>query len=112
MRFWNKKEKTIPIIPALYGILALASVVLLLVIAQTENVETFAARNEQGRRTVEQVAFLETEDVSAPAGLLQTYSWILPDEIEENLCLAFYTVHQSAEVYFDGGLMYSLTPRA
>ena len=109
MRYWNKSEK---IIPMLYGMLAFVSVMLLLVISQTENIETFAARNEQGQQTVENVAFLETEDISAPAGLLQTYRWTLPDQIEESCCLAFYTVHQYAEVYFDGELMYSLMPRA
>ena len=108
MRFWNKREN---IIPVLYGILAFVSVILLLFVSQTENIETFAARNEQGQQTIENVAFRETEDASAPVGLRQTYRWPLPDSIEENCCLAFYTVHQYAEVYFDGELMYSLMPR-
>ena len=109
MRFWNKREN---IIPVLYGILAFVSVILLLFVSQTENIETFAARNEQGQQTIENVDFRETEDASAPVGLRQTYRWPLPDSIEENCCLAFYTVHQYAEVYFDGELMYSLMPQA
>ena len=108
MRYWNKREN---IISVLYGIVALASVILLLFVSQTENAETFTVRNEQGQQTVENVAFQETEDASAPVGLLQTYCWVLPEQIEENCCLAFYTVHQYVEVYFDGELMYSLMPR-
>lgn len=104
-------KKQIKAIPTLYGILACIAVVLLLVIACTENVRVYEARSEQEQYTVEDVAFRETEDGSAPAGVRQTYIWTLPEQIEENSCLAFYTVHQYAEVYFDEGLMYSLTPQ-
>ena len=105
---WNKRKN---IISVLYGMLVLASAILLLFVSRTENVKTFAARNERGQQTVENVVFQEAEDASAPVGLLQTYSWTLPDQIEENYCLAFYAVHQYVEVYFDGELMYSLMPR-
>lgn len=107
MKRWNEEKY----IPVLYGVLACMAVALLLTVACTENVQVFTARDEQEQAVVEQVSFLETEDASTPAGVRQTYSWTLPEHVEEDYCLAFYTVHQYAEVYIDGQLMYSLTPR-
>ena len=107
MKRWNEEKYIL----VLYGVLACMAVALLLAVARTENVQVFAARDEQEQAVVEQVSFLETEDASAPAGVRQTYSWTLPEHVEEDYCLAFYTVHQYAEVYIDGQLMYSLTPR-
>ena len=104
-------NKQIKIILVLYGILVCMAIVLLLVIACTENVQVYEARSGQEQYTVEDVVFRETEDGSAPAGVRQTYKWTLPEQIEEDSCLAFYTVHQYIEVYFDEELMYSLAPQ-
>ena len=104
-------HKRLRLIPLLYGVLACVAVALLLVVACTENVRVYSARCEREQYTVEDVAFREAEDDSAPAGVRQTYSWTLPERIEENRCLAFYLVHQYGEVYFDRELMYSLMPQ-
>lgn len=95
----------------LYGILVCMVAILLLTIACTENARVFAARSELEQRTVDDVAFQELEDDSAPVGIRQSYVWTLPERIEECCSLAFYTVHQYVEVYFDGELLYSLTSR-
>lgn len=104
-------HKRLRLIPLLYGVLTCMAVVLLLVVACTENVLVYAARHEREQYAVEDVAFGEAEDDSAPAGVRQTYSWTLPEQVDEGGCLAFYLVHQYAEVCFDRELMYSLMPQ-
>ena len=109
MKRCNEKIK---IIPMLYGALVCMAFILLLVIACTQNVQVFAARSEPEPYQVENAAFRESADASAPAGIRQTYDWTLAEQIEETSCLVFYTVHQYVDVYFDNELVYSLIPYA
>ena len=105
-RKWDVGTK---LIPGLYAVLACMVAILLLIVARTENVLVFETRGEPERCAVNNAAFQEIEDDSAPAGVRQRYSWTLPKQIEEGCCLAFYTVHQRTAVYVDGELLYSLT---
>ncbi len=48
-------------------------------------------------------------DIEAPIGLRHTYSWQLPDKLPNDASLAFYLVHQYADVYLNGECVYSLS---
>lgn len=109
MKRWNEKANMIPI---LYGALVCTAIILLLVIACTENVQVFAVRGEPEPYLVENVTFRETADASSPVGVRQTYAWTLPEQVEASGCLTFYTVHQYADVYFDNELIYRLSSQA
>ena len=69
----------------------------------------WSSRSAEGFETVQDPVVREVEDESSPIGVAREYAFCIPSA-ERDACLAFYTVHQYAEVYVDGQLIYSLKP--
>lgn len=93
---------------SLFGIAAALFVALFIHMAWFESPVTERARDIPDCHPVENIFLQVTEDESAPAGVRRTYSWVMEDAAPANSTLAFYLVHQYAEVYFGEKLMYSL----
>ncbi len=96
---------------ALYAILVCVNIVFLIVISIFQNTKVYQVRSSEGYETIQGYQSREVIDKDTPLGIRKEYRWkqkkILPGEN----CLAFYVVHQYAEVYFNGELMYSLKPQ-
>lgn len=69
----------------------------------------WSSRSAEGFETVQDPVVREVEDESSPIGVAREYAFCIPSA-ERDACLAFYTVHQYAEVYVGGQLIYSLKP--
>ena len=68
----------------------------------------YRARQNPGYHRVVNYAYQDVEDEDAPIGHYREYRWELEEIPTDGVSLTFYTVHQEAEVYFDGELMYCL----
>ena len=76
----------------------------------TPNVQVWQSRQDVGVTRVMDGSFRETECDGTPLGVLQEYRFTLDDTVGRDVHLAFYIVHQYADVYLDGQLVYSLKP--
>ena len=52
----------------------------------------------------------EIEKADTPLGVTEVYTFTISDTLTMDTHLAFYTVHQYADVYLDGQPIYSLGP--
>lgn len=95
-------------ISILYALLLGAIVCLLLFLGRTERTEIYQIRENPGYRRVENYAYRDVMDSEAPVGVCREYRWNLEEIAENGVSLAFYLVHQEAEVSFDEELMYRL----
>ena len=94
-----------------YGVLVLLIVLLLVYLSFFENVSVSHTREISGYQTIETYDCKSVEDAAAPAGIRKEFSWTLEDLPEGGNCLAFYLVHQWAEVSIDGEIVYQLKPQ-
>ncbi|MGN0431577.1 MAG: sensor histidine kinase [Lachnospiraceae bacterium] len=85
-------------------------VALLAMLHMTENIEVLQSRNDSGFVTVKDYTCRELEDTLAPIGIKKEYVFTISEELDNDTCLAFYTVHQYSDVYLDGKKIYSLRP--
>lgn len=76
----------------------------------TPNIEVWQSRQDVGVTRVADVSFRETACAGTPLGVRQEYRFTLDETVGRDVHLAFYTVHQYADVYLDGELIYSLKP--
>lgn len=83
--------------------------VLLLYLAVTPNVEVRQSRRAEGYEAVEEVAYREVEDASAPTGMVREFRFVLDEAIACDTSLIFKFSHQRAAVYLDGEEVYALT---
>lgn len=95
------------ILTVIAGAMLLALLVFLYV---TVNFEVQQSRTDRGFATVSDDACRELERADAPVGIVKEYTFTLSKELEKDTFLAFYTVHQYAEIYIDGQLVYSMKP--
>ncbi|MGN0406582.1 MAG: GGDEF domain-containing protein [Bariatricus sp.] len=105
------KDKLSGIIPKVYIILCIATVLFLIWMAAFQNVEVFQKREHQGFSEMTAYQVQEIQDEDTPIGIKKEYTWILDKSLVNDNCLAFYIVHQYAEVYIDDELVYSLFPK-
>ena len=89
------------ILTVIAGAMLLALLVFLYV---TVNFEVQQSRTDRGFATVSDDACRELERADAPVGIVNEYTFTLSKELEKDTFLAFYTVHQYAEIYIDGQL--------
>ena len=76
----------------------------------TENYVVQQSRTDRGFITVSDYECRELERADTPIGIVKEYTFTLGKELEKDTFLAFYTVHQYAEVYLDGQRVYSMKP--
>ena len=98
-------QKRIPYGPA---VLLFALFFLYMVFFEKTNI--YQTRDYHDHTPVSNVSVSEVIDTDTPLGLKTTYKFTIDSLEETENCLAFYLVHQFAEVYFDDTLVYSLTP--
>lgn len=97
------------------GLFAAATALFLiffLFVDQFEEIDVFRSRGNRTYAAVEDYALERVEDAAAPAGVRYVYRWTQQVEPHNDTCLTILTYHQAVEVYFDGELVYSMTPSA
>lgn len=62
--------------------------------------------------TMTDVTFEAWGDSTAPAGVRQQYTWLCPAGEYDGASIAFFLVHQSAQVYYNDEMVYSISPEA
>lgn len=85
---------------------------LLISVGVAANFAVQQTRTDSGVVTVEDYVCREIETADAPIGIIKEYTFSLSQSCAADTHLAFYTVHQYAEVYIGGELVYSLKPSA
>lgn len=109
----TKSKQTISLSSLSVILPAVASVmlfVLLVFLGVTANFEIYQSRMGNGLMAVGEVSSREVENVDAPIGVIKEYTFTIDEGLERDTYLSFYTVHQYAEVYIDGQLVYSMKP--
>ncbi|MGN0341706.1 MAG: sensor histidine kinase [Roseburia sp.] len=108
-------RKTIPgakregIITVWYVIAFCLVLGILVYLGIADNRQITSARVNQGYESVDDFRMETVTDDSAPAGVREIYTWTASRIDPEDDCLAFYLVHQCAQVYVDGEEIYTLT---
>lgn len=92
------------------GLTGFAMFLLLLYLGVVDNIEVYQERKNVESRQIEDYSCWEIKDVKTPLGVKKRYSWMVEDTPKGDTCLAFYVVHQYAEVSIDGKVVYSLMP--
>lgn len=96
----------------IYRVLAVlvlcAMVAALVYLAVVDNVNVEHKHPLPDYLAVPDVSYASIADSSAPVGIRNEYTFTLPEN-QRDSCLSFYTVHQLAQVYLDGELVYSLS---
>lgn len=87
-----------------------AVAVLLIMLWMTDDIEVWHTRTDAGFVMIEDDSCREIEDADAPIGVKKEYTFTLGEEIDSGTHLAFYIVHQYADVWLDGQHIYSLRP--
>ena len=95
------------ILPGVAGVMLF---VLLVFLGVTANFEIQQSRTGDGLAAVGEVSCREVENAEAPIGVIKEYTFTIDEGLERDTYLSFYTVHQYAEVYIDGQLVYSMKP--
>lgn len=95
------------ILPAAAGVMLFA---LLVFLGVTANLEIQQSRTGDGLAAVGEASCCEVENEDAPIGVIKEYTFTIDEGLERDTYLSFYTVHQYAEVYIDGQLVYSMKP--
>ncbi|MGN0983096.1 MAG: sensor histidine kinase [Candidatus Limivicinus sp.] len=85
---------------------------LLAALGVTANFQVWQSREAGGLSTVRDYSCREIENADAPIGIVKEYTFRLDEGLEKDTYLAFYTVHQYAEIHIEGQLVYSMKPAA
>ena len=96
------------LVQILYIIALLLVIILFTLFQHHETVDRFIAREDMGYQLWTNYSFSTYEDVNAPMGIVQEYKWTLNETPTRNSCIAFYLVHQYAEIYVGDELLFSL----
>ena len=102
-----KKKSCSVILPVVASVMLFA---LLAFLSVNTNFEIQQSRMGDGLVVVEEVSCREVENADAPIGVIREYTFTINEGLEMDTYLSFYTVHQYAEVYIDGQLVYSMKP--
>ena len=102
-----KKKSCSVILPVVASVMLFA---LLAFLPVNVNFEIQQSRMGDGLVVVEEVSCREVENADAPIGVIKEYTFTIHEGLKMDTYLSFYTVHQYAEVYIDGQLVYSIKP--
>lgn len=107
----QKKSRHSQLFPRIYAGIFVGMIILLIYLGINQGSAVTQKNPSIESRRAQNVTCTEIQDDSAPAGMRKEY--ILADIQKErsNDCLAFYLVHQYAQVYIEDELVYSLTPQ-
>lgn len=92
----------------LYSIVVCLSIIFLVGMGMSQNLDIYKLRFEPEYKIIHDIDKKDVLDEHTPLGMKKQYRWTLKNIGKDESCLSFYIVHQYAEVYFDGELMYSL----
>ena len=73
-----------------------------------DNISVEKARKDTGFSVVTDYVCSEVADDNSPIGIIKEYTFTIDNEMDRDVCLAFYTVHQYARVYIDNECVYNL----
>ena len=106
----QKKNRHSQLFSWIYAGIFAGMIILLIYLGVNQGSAVVQKNPSMESRKVQNVACTEIADDSAPVGLRREY--ILTDVQKErsNDCLAFYLVHQYAQIYVEDEQVYSLTP--
>lgn len=103
----TKLSKISIVLPVISGIFIIA---FLAYIGGAQNISEHINRDVADVAVVEDYNYLEVESEDAPIGIIKEYTFNVSETMGKDTYLAFYTVHQYAEVYVDNQLIYSMKP--
>lgn len=101
-----------PIATLIFSFVGMALLALWVYFFTTNNIELRQSRQEQDHVRISDYSCREVESKGTPIGVKKQYTFSVNEFLENDTCLAFYTVHQYVDVYMDGQLIYSLQPSA
>lgn len=87
---------------------AMVLVAMLVVLCRIDNVKVSQSRNDIGFEQIKDYTCKEKKDAEAPIGVRKEYTFSLGNQIKNDSCLAFYTVHQYVDVWLNGEQIYCL----
>lgn len=76
----------------------------------TDGIQVQQCRSNTGLTRIEEDTCRIIRRADAPIGIVKEYTFTISETISDDLYLAFYTVHQYADVWLDGQQVYSLAP--
>ena len=92
-----------------YAVVAILFFVFAVYLFHCEKSTVYNTRDNNTYSTIESYSVQDVEDATAPIGRRTVYSWTVTESDANENYLAFYLVHQFAEVWLDDELVYSLT---
>lgn len=92
----------------IFIVVIVTSLFFILYVSLFTNLNIFKARNDISYNVIKNPEIKKVNDTNKPLKMYTQYRWIQKEIKNEQNCIAFYTVHQQVEVYYDGVLMYSL----
>lgn len=92
----------------LFAAAGIAVTLFLILIGIREKAGVFRERTDKGYTIVQEYICQEIEAADAPIGIKKEYTFHLNEAAAGDTYLAFYTVHQYAEVWLDGDKVYGL----
>lgn len=86
--------------------------IMLMVLAVTDGVQVQQSRDGEGFIRIEEAdcQTIERKREDVPIGVIKEYTFSISDTLATDSYLAFYMVHQCAEVWLDGQQVYSIKP--
>lgn len=92
-----------------YTFCVILTVIMILTLAFSHSVITSSPRTTHVLEMITDYDLTSYKNENAPVGITQEYRYTLRNIPEYNGCIAFYLVHQLADVYLDGECIYRLT---
>lgn len=93
-----------------FSLVAVVFLVFFVSVTFFEKVDVYSERSFQSHSTLTDIATKVITDEEAPIGIKTEYKFKIDNIDESDNCLAFYMVHQYADVYFNDKLIYQLSP--
>ncbi|MBQ7944752.1 MAG: GGDEF domain-containing protein [Lachnospiraceae bacterium] len=94
------------IILSIIGVLLVT--IMLTLFQHHEKVDRYIARQDEDYCVWTDYEYSTYHDDNAPLGIVQEYTWTITDTPGRNSCIAFYLVHQYAEIYVGNELLFQL----
>ena len=94
----------------LTGMAVLVMLFVFILLFIPDNIEKEKTRSEFGYQTITDCVCTEQTDEDAPIGIKKEYRFKIDGNIEQDITLAFYTVHQYVDVWIGQEYVYGLKP--
>lgn len=105
----KEKSKLQTVVNITYIFALLLIIAFIIYMGFAENISVYQSRTIDKCEVLENYTETKVDDSSAPAGIRKVYNFKLSDITPTKDYLAFYIVHQYAEVYIDGELVYRIS---